>query len=163
MRYLVPGGGTAVFLLLVTMLVFLDAPPVLAQEADTPPRGFLENVFVEGGVYTWPTILMMVAILTATAAGLLAAKRPDPWAHWPALVRGLGDAGFLFALMTTFAGMREAMHIVATAGAAVTTSDIAYGLASAFSTLIAGAAVALVGLGGAALLRARRPLPAARG
>jgi hypothetical protein len=165
MRYLVPGGGTAAFLLFVLLLLLIDAPPVAAQgtpPADVETESFLHMIFVSGGVFTYPALLMLAAVAAATLGGVLSATRPDPWPLWPDLVHGLGDAGFLFAIVATFAGLREAMLTIARLGAAVTAADVAHGLAHACSELCLGAVVALAGLLGAALVRARTARGGAR-
>jgi hypothetical protein len=155
MRYLVPAGGAAVFLLLMMTLLFgVDLPPAAAQEPAAPEQGW-EEAFLFGGPYTYPALLMLVAVVGVTGGGLIAAKRPEPWPLWPALVRGLGDAGFLFAIITTFAAMRSAMRTVARVGAAVTHADLADGFQQSLADLTLGAIVALAGLCGAALVRWR--------
>jgi hypothetical protein len=153
MRYLVPAGGTAVFLLVMMTLLF-PLPRAAAQEPAAPEDGWVE-AFASGGDYTYPALLMLVAVVGVTAGGLIAAKRPEPWPLWPALVRGLGDAGFLFAIITTFAAMRSAMQTVARIGAAVTHGDLADGFQQSLADLTLGAIVALAGLCGAALVRWR--------
>lgn len=91
-----------------------------------------------------------------TVTGSRAAKGPQPWPLWPNLARGLGDAGFLFAIIATFASLREAMATLARVGAAATTADVAFGLAQSLTDLVVGAFVALAGVVAAGLLRWRR-------
>jgi hypothetical protein len=145
-----------VFLLLLMTLLFIDAPPLAAQEP-VPEPSWSDRYVASGGVGTMATLLLVFGIVAATAAGMLAARRPDPWPLWPALVRGLGDAAFLCSLIATFEGLRKAMEVIARLGAAVTPADLAEGLAHSFATLVFGAVAALAGLCGAALLRWRRP------
>lgn len=165
MRYLVPAGGTAVFLLFLVSVLLIHAPPAGAQEPETIGSDSFTLVFVSVDIYTYPALFMLAAVVAVTLAGLVALRAADPWPLWPALVRGLGDAAFLFAIIATFAGLREAMLTLARIGGAVTPADVAAGLARSLSDLVLGAVVAFAGLCGAAVLRwrmARGALTASR-
>jgi hypothetical protein len=154
MRYLAPGGASAALLLLVA---FLHVPLLPAEAQAQGEEVSFELPRVHGCPGVYAALALAVGSVAATVAGVKTARAAGGWPHWGALARGLGDAGFLVALMWLFFTMRDAVEVVARLGAALTPADIAEGLCAAMFDLAVGCAAALTGLAGSGLVRLCRP------
>ncbi|MCU0724187.1 MAG: hypothetical protein MUE73_00110 [Planctomycetes bacterium] len=160
----VAARGAVVLLLLTLPFTFVQIPAVRitdwtveAAEAAGPDTGRpgtgFPGVGTARGWGQWTLLALGVAVLAATLLGACAVRREGAWPCWGALVRGLGEAAFLFALLGALTGLRGAMDTIGRLSAQVTPADIANGVSSTAALLLTGTAVALLGLLGSGIVR----------
>jgi len=147
--------------LLLFLLLFVSLAPfpeAQAGERTIERSSFVQTYVTAGGLGGFLIIVIALALIVLIPVGATKANRENAWPHWRRLVRGLGEAAFLFGIISAFSGMVNAFQTVAEMGASVTPADLADGLSRAIAPIYMGAMIALLALLGSGLIRAVSPV-----
>jgi hypothetical protein len=134
--------------------VGMTAAALCRETSGLPDAGIVASMR-RAGPWAHAALALGAACLVVTAAGARAR-----WPRGPAIVRGLGHAAFVLALIGAARGFAAVFPVAQRLGPAMTPADIADVLDAAIASAIAGAVAETIALGGAGLLRLR-PSPAA--